>query len=102
VAAAAEALRERGPRTVIVTLGPRGALIVGPEGRTHVSGVPVAAVDTSGAGDAFCGALVTFLAEGLSMIEAAHRANAVAARSVTRAGTQASFPGRAEVEGPSN
>lgn len=93
---AADVLRERGPRTVIVTLGPRGALLVGPEGRAHVPGVPVTAVDTSGAGDAFCGALVTFLAEGMSMIEAARRANAVAARSVTRPGTQASFPRRGE------
>ena len=57
-------LRARGPRTVIATLGPRGAMVVGAEGRTLVAGVPVTAVDTSGAGDAFCGALVTYLADG--------------------------------------
>ena len=99
VFAAAEGLRRQGPRTVIVTLGPRGVLVVGPEGRTHVPGVPVPAVDTTGAGDAFCGAVVTFLAEGLPMVEAARRANAVAAVSVTRAGTQASFPRREELAG---
>jgi ribokinase len=97
VTAAAEALRERGPRTVIVTLGPRGALVVGPEGRTHIPGLPVAAVDTSGAGDSFSGALVTCLAEGGTIVEAARRANVVAAKSVTRPGTQASFPRREEL-----
>ena len=83
VAAAAEVLRAWGSRTVIVTLGPRGALVVGTDGRTHVAGLPVTAVDTSGAGDAFCGALVTHLAEGVPMVDAARRANAVAATSVT-------------------
>jgi ribokinase len=82
---------------VIVTLGPRGALVVGPEGRTHVPGVPIVAVDTTGAGDAFCGALATFLAEGATIVEAARRANAVAAVSVTWPGAQASFPTRQEV-----
>jgi len=97
VTVAAEALRERGPRTVIVTLGPRGALVVGPDGRVHVPGLPVNAVDTSGAGDAFTGALLTYLAEEASIVEAARGANVVAARSVTRPGTQASFPRREEL-----
>lgn len=97
VEAAADLLRARGPQTVIVTLGARGVLVVGPGGRMHLPGVPVTAVDTSGAGDAFCGALVTFLVEGSTMVEAAWRANGVAALSVTRAGTQASFPRREEV-----
>jgi ribokinase len=97
VSAAAAVLRARGPRSVIATLGPRGALVVGPEGSHHVAGVPVTAVDTSGAGDAFCGALVTFLAEGMAMVDAARRANVVAALSVTRPGTQASFPRREEL-----
>jgi ribokinase len=97
VTAAAECLRSRGPRTVIATLGPRGALIVGADGRTHVPGVPVAPVDTSGAGDAFCGALVAALADGQTLVQAARWANAVAAISVTRLGTQASFPRREEV-----
>jgi ribokinase len=92
VGAAAELLRARGPATVIVTLGPRGALIIDANGRTAVPGITVAAVDTSGAGDAFCGALVMYLAIGDLLTEAAHKANIVAAKSVTRRGTQASFP----------
>ena len=97
VAAAADVLRNLGPRIVIVTLGGMGVLIVGPEGPMHVPGVAVAAVDTTGAGDCFCGALVTFLAEGLSMVEATRLANVTAARSVTRPGAQASFPRREEL-----
>jgi ribokinase len=98
LAAAAEVLRARGTRTVIVTLGARGALVVGAESSIHLPGVPVTAVDTSGAGDAFCGALVAFLAEGDPLVQAARKANVVAAISVTRAGTQASFPKRSEVQ----
>jgi ribokinase len=97
VAVAAEALRARGARTVVVTLGARGAMITGPGGHTHVPGIPVTAVDTSGAGDAFCGALVAHLADGHPLTEAARRANVVAAKSVTRSGTQASFPKREEI-----
>lgn len=97
VTAAANELRARGPRTVIVTLGPRGALVVGDEGAVHLPGIPVTAVDTSGAGDAFCGALTVGLAAGDSLPDAARRANQVAARSVTRAGTQASFPRSGEL-----
>lgn len=94
---AAEELRRRGAGTVIVTLGARGALIVGAEVR-HVPSRPVTAVDTSGAGDAFIGALAVFRAEGMALPTAVERACAVAALSVTRAGTQTSFPSRAEVE----
>lgn len=99
VAAAAGTLRARGPRTVIATLGARGALVVGPDGPTFVASVSVAAVDTTGAGDAFCGALVTGLAAGNSTVEAARRANAVAALSVTRPGAQASFPRAPDLAG---
>jgi ribokinase len=97
VATAAERLRARGVGSVIVTLGSRGALLVGAGGPAHVPGIPVATVDTSGAGDAFCGALAAYLAEGGSLPDAAHKANRVAARSVMRPGTQASFPRRGEL-----
>jgi len=97
VATAAQELRDRGPDTVIVTLGERGALIVGPREPLHVAGVSVRAVDTSGAGDAFCGALAAYLSEGDELIEAATKANRVAALSVMRPGTQASFPCREDL-----
>jgi len=96
-AAAAWELLRRGPRTVIVTLGERGALIADATSAEHVEAPHVEAVDSSGAGDAFIGALGVFLAEGMQLREAVRQANAVATLSVTRLGTQASFPTRAEV-----
>jgi ribokinase len=92
VETAARELRARGPDSVIVTLGERGALIVGPGEPIHIAGVPVRAVDTSGAGDAFCGAFAAYLAEGDALTVAASKANRVAALSVMRPGTQVSFP----------
>jgi ribokinase len=97
-AAAAWELLRRGPRTVIVTLGERGALIADATAAEHLAAPSVAAVDSSGAGDAFIGALGVFLAEGEALREAVRQANAVAALSVTRLGTQASFPTRAELK----
>jgi ribokinase len=96
--AAAEKLRRRGPETVIVTLGPRGVLVVGPQGATHCPAVAVQAVDPTAAGDAFIGSLAVFLAGGAELLHAVRRASAVAALTVTRPGAQDSFPPRAEIE----
>jgi ribokinase len=60
----------------------------------HVPAVKVEAVDPTGAGDAFIGSLAVYLGEGMSLRDAVLRANAVAALSVTRIGTQVSFPMR--------
>jgi ribokinase len=95
--AAARMLQARGARTVVVTLGERGALLVD-QGARHIQAVPVRAVDTTGAGDAFIGGLAVFLAEGLDLERAAGRACAVAALSVTRLGAQAALPSSAELE----
>jgi ribokinase len=95
---AARELARRGPGAVVVTLGERGALVIEGQAVEHVPAVPVAAVDPTGAGDAFIGALGVYLANGLALRSAVRRANAVAALSVTRLGAQASFPSRAEVE----
>ena len=96
--AAARDLLARGPRSVIVTLGSRGALLVSGDTRRYVPALPVDAVDPTGAGDEFIGALAVFLGEGRAMAEAVRRAGAAAALSVTRIGTQVSFPRRAEVD----
>jgi ribokinase len=90
---AARELLTRGAGSVVLTLGERGCLVV--EGETAAVEVPVEpvhAVDTTGAGDAFVGALATFLAAGRPLVDAAERANAVAALSVQGRGTQTSFP----------
>ena len=96
--AAAHKLRDRGAQVVILTLGERGALLVDAQTVEHVPAVKVAAVDPTGAGDAFIGSLAVYLGEGLPLRDAILRANAVAAVSVTRIGTQVSFPKRAEAD----
>jgi len=94
---AARELLARGARSVVLTLGERGCLIVEGDMAVEVPVDPVHAVDTTGAGDAFVGALATFLAAGHPLVEAAKRANAVAALSVQRRGTQTSFPAAADL-----
>ncbi|HWD04519.1 MAG TPA: ribokinase [Amycolatopsis sp.] len=91
-------LLELGPRSAVVTLGAKGALVVTPDGATDVPSPPATAVDTTGAGDAFAGALVTYLAAGADLTDAAARAAHVAAISVTRRGAQPSYPTAAELD----
>ncbi|HEV3203165.1 MAG TPA: PfkB family carbohydrate kinase, partial [Gemmataceae bacterium] len=98
VESAARMLLKRGPGTVVVTLGGNGSLTVTAQETLHVPAPLVNALDPSGAGDAFIGALGVFLAEGLPLYDAVRRANAVAALSVTRLGTQSTYPSRAEAE----
>ena len=95
---AARKLLSRGTKTVILTLGERGALLVDQDTVESIPAVKVDAVDPTGAGDAFVGSLAVYLGEGLSLRDAIRRANAVAALSVTRIGTQVSFPKRAEAD----
>lgn len=89
---AARILLERGAGTVILTLGERGSLLVTAGEAVHVPATPVAALDSTGAGDAFVGSLAYFLAAGKSLAEATRRANHIAALSVQSSGTQSSFP----------
>jgi ribokinase len=89
---AAQVLLARGARQVILTLGERGSLWVTQDASQHVPAVPVRAVDSTGAGDAFVGSLAFFLAAGQPVLEAMHRANRIAAISVQHSGTQSSFP----------
>ena len=96
---AARRIIDRGPPTVLVTLGERGVLIVTEDASEHVPAFPMDPVDTTGAGDAFIGALAVFLAEDRILLEAVRWASAAAALSVTKLGAQASFPSRADVEG---
>jgi ribokinase len=97
-AQAAKALLARGPSVVIVTCAHQGSLVAQADNVEHIPSISVQAVDTSGAGDAFIGSLALFSAEGMPLREAVRRANHVAALSVTRPGTQASFPNRREAD----
>ncbi|MFC9159362.1 ribokinase [Streptomyces fungicidicus] len=93
----ARLLLEKGPRSVVVTLGGEGALVASPEGVARVPSVKVRAVDTTGAGDAFTAALAWRLGAGEPLAEAAAYAARVGAVAVTREGAQASYPTAAEV-----
>ncbi len=87
-----------GPTAVVVTLGAQGCVLF-TEGRLHrVGGVPVAVVDTTGAGDTFVGALAGALAAGRSLEQALPWANAAAALSCTQAGARGGMPSHAAVQ----
>jgi ribokinase len=97
--AATQALLKAGVDTVLVTFGKRGAGFATREGDGGlIPAYTVEAVDTVGAGDAFCGALAVALAEGRHIEDAITFANAAAAISVTRPGAAASMGRRTEVE----
>ena len=85
-------------RAVVVTLGADGALVVEDGQALHVPAVPVRAVDTTAAGDAFCGGLADALAGGLDLQQHARRAVRVAAAACLRSGAQASLPTPADLE----
>lgn len=95
-------LLRRGVKSVVLTLGDKGALIL--EGRPdqpehhYLPAYQVMAVDSTAAGDGFVGALAMGLGDRLSLYDAALFANAAAAISVTRPGAQPSLPRREEVE----
>ncbi|MBB2503331.1 ribokinase [Amycolatopsis echigonensis] len=91
-------LLDLGPRAAVVTLGAKGAAVLEGDKSTTVESPKVEAVDTTGAGDAFAGALAAALADGADLVEAAERAVKVAAVTVTRRGAQPSYPTAAELE----
>ncbi|MER6664756.1 ribokinase [Amycolatopsis japonica] len=91
-------LLDLGPKAAVVTLGAKGAAVVTADGVTEVPSPKVEAVDTTGAGDAFAGALATSLAKGEQLVDAARKAVKVAAITVTRQGAQPSYPTASELE----
>ncbi len=93
---AARAIRPHG--TTVVTLGSDGAMLVGQESVDRYGALPVEAVDPTGAGDAFCGALAFSLSRGDDIETAVAFSTAAGALAVTRAGAQAGMPTLAEVE----
>ena len=83
---------------VVLTLGARGALILTATTSERIPAFSVDAVDTTGAGDAFCGALATALANGETLRAAIEFANAAGAVAVTVIGATPSMPTRAKVD----
>ena len=94
---AAKKLSLKGIETVIITLGPKGALVYHDGKFEHIKSIEVKAVDTTAAGDIFNGAFAVALSEGKSLNEAVTFACKAAAISVTRKGAQASAPYKKEI-----
>jgi ribokinase len=97
---AAAALQKRGARNVILTLGARGALVRTEDGDSAIVDAFTAGpvVETTGAGDAFCGGFAAALAEDIPLLAAVRFGCATAGISVTRPGTAPSMPKRAEID----
>jgi len=97
-ALAARILLHHGVKTVLITLGKRGTYVAGQGFRKLVPAFEVEAVDSTAAGDVFCGTLAVAIAQAKPLLDAVRFANAAAAISVTRLGAQPSAPSLAEIE----
>jgi ribokinase len=92
--AAADELRSLGCENVVITLGGIGAVVSAASGTSRVPAFHVTAIDTTAAGDAFCGALAVALSEGQRLSDAVRFASAAGALAVTQRGAQPSLPTR--------
>jgi ribokinase len=98
----ARRLISRDGQIVIVTLGAAGAMAIGGPKTVIVPGRPARVVDTTGAGDCFCGALAARLSQGADLDSAMLWANAAAALSTERLGAGPSMPTQAQIEAALN
>ncbi len=87
-----------GVEAVVTTLGSAGVDVETLSGRHHVDPFAVTTIDTTGAGDAFCGAFAVAASEGADALAAARFAAAAGAIATTRAGAVPSLPRRAEID----
>ncbi len=95
---AAKVFYEKGVKEVIITLGEKGVFVSSKGREEIIPSYKVNAVDTTGAGDAFNGGLLTALSEGKDIFEAARFGSALAALSVTKIGTAPAMPTRDEID----
>jgi ribokinase len=91
---AADALRAKGVGDIIMTMGSKGSMGFTSEGTFFTPSRKVVAVDTTAAGDTFCGGLAVALSEGKNLKEAAEFATAASALTVQKMGAQESIPYR--------
>ncbi|CVI23958.1 Ribokinase [Agrobacterium fabacearum CFBP 5771] len=95
---AARSMIARGIRTVIVTLGGRGARMITSDEIVNIEPVKVTPKDTTGAGDAFIGSFARFYAETGEVVSSLKKASLYAAHSITRPGTQKAYASIEEFE----
>lgn len=95
---AAEKIKQKGVKNVVITLGKQGVLAVSEHDHRLFKNYDVKVIDTTGAGDAFNGGFVAALAEGKDLFEACSFGNVVSNLSVTKLGTSLAMPLRSEIE----
>ncbi|MCD7935994.1 MAG: ribokinase [Tannerellaceae bacterium] len=95
---ASRIISDKGIENVVITLGKEGAYVKEKDYCLHLPALDVETLDTTGAGDVFCGAVSVYLSEGNSLMESVAFANVAASLSVTRIGAQSAIPYRREVE----
>ncbi len=95
---AAKKLVDSGVEKVIITLGSKGAFVLTKTEKVSVPAFKVEAIDTTAAGDTFCGAFAVALVEGRPLKDSLLFASAAAAISVTRLGAQPSAPTHEEID----
>ncbi|TSA82454.1 ribokinase [Deinococcus detaillensis] len=95
---AARSLLEHGVGAVIVTLGGRGSLAIMPTSVLKQAAHKVEVVDTTGAGDTFCGVLTAWLSGGSALPEAMKAAGVAGALACTKLGAQAAMPTRSKIK----
>ena len=94
---AAKAIGEKGIENVVITLGKDGAYVKEKEEYTMIPAKEVETIDTTGAGDVFCGAFSVYLSENHTLTESVEFANTAAALAVTRMGAQSAIPYKREI-----
>lgn len=97
IISAAETIREKGVKNVIITLGSKGAYLQTHDKSLFIAGEKAETQDTTAAGDTFNGALAVALSEGKDIEKAIAFANKAASITVTRMGAQSSIPTRKEI-----
>lgn len=97
IEAVVDSLLANGPGTVVLTLGKKGCLLKNEQVIYHIPAFKVVALDSTAAGDTFCGALAAELGRGHDWEEALRFATAASAICVTRMGAQPSIPTEKEV-----
>jgi len=94
---AAAVIRAKGANVVVITLGSLGALVCDDNNYHQIEAIKVEAIDTTAAGDTFCGALCVGISEGLSIVDAVKMAAKASSLTVTRMGAQSSIPFRSDL-----
>lgn len=95
---AADSISAKGVDNVVITLGSKGSFVKEGDSCYEVPVEKIDAIDTTAAGDTFCGAFCVGLSEGLPIHDAVYFANTAAGITVTREGAQSSIPYRKEIK----